>query len=166
MFRLSSFSVVGFSGSRSVVPAAAVQLALGRVAPSACVFVGCAGGVDGFVRSGWSGSVRVFSVASVGFSGRGAFAVRSAACVRAVAAAGGAWVSFPSAPCPVGVVPSGSPFRGAGSGSWASLALAVFLGVPSLVFAPFGVPGGWGFVSLGRGWWLFPGPVAAQLPLF
>jgi hypothetical protein len=165
---LSSFGCVGFSGSRSpgAESVAAVRVALSRVAPGASVLVGCAPGVDAVVRSGVPLShLQVFSV---GFTGRGAFAARSAACVRAVAAARGCWVSFPSVPCPAGLLPAASSSRcfcGAGSGSWASLAFARGLGLPCLVFLPAGVaaPVGWGLVALGQGWWVAEG--AAQLPL-
>lgn len=143
-FALASASVVGFSGSRSLAsPAqsAAVAAALSRVAAGAVVHVGCAGGVDQLVRqsagaTGWS-----LVVHRVAFGGRGAFAARSIACVQAVAAAGGVWVAFPSAPCPAGLVPSASAshcFSGAGSGTWASAALAVGLGLSVLVWAPCG----------------------------
>src|SRR5690606_34124227 len=98
-----------------------------------------------------------FSASSFG-SGRGAFARRSVAVVRAVASSpAGVWVSFPQSACPAGLLPSRSSsacFCGLGSGSWASLAFAVGLGVPSFVWLPAGVvpPAGWGFLSLGGGW--------------
>ena len=170
---LSSASAVGFSGGRSVpCPASlrALRSAVAAVPSGVPVFVGCAGGVDAVVRS-LAPSASVFSVASGAFgSGRGAFAARSVACVRAVAAAGGVWVSFPSSACPAGLVPSSSPsrcFSGLGSGSWASLAFAAGLGLPCLVFLPPGVsvPPCWGFVAGAGGWFLLPAP-AAQLALF
>jgi len=136
---------------------------------SGSVFVGCARGIDQAVQSSVPSSrLRVFR-ASVFGAGRGAFAARSVACVRAVAATGGLWLSFPSLACPSGLVPSRSAsscFSGFGSGSWASLALAAGLGLPCLVFLPSGVsvPSGWGFRSLGGGWFWLPG--AGQLGLF
>ncbi|MBK8185702.1 MAG: hypothetical protein IPK63_23530 [Candidatus Competibacteraceae bacterium] len=80
---------VGFSGGRRLSPAfrplvAGVVSAV--VAAGRSVVVGCAGGADRFVRTAAPGAV-VFSVASFG-SGRGAFAARSIALVRAVAAGG------------------------------------------------------------------------------
>lgn len=161
--RVRSAPVVGFSGSRapSRVSLAAVGSAASWVRPGSAVLVGCARGVDARVRSRFPGA-RVFSVSSGRFgSGRAAFARRSAACVRAVAAAGGVWLSFPAGACPVRLVP-GSVWRSAsGSGSWGSLALAVGLGVPCVVFLPGSVspPSGWGFVSVAGcpGWWWFPG---------
>lgn len=171
MFLVSSASVVGFSGSRSPSSesVSAVRAAVGAVAPSSSVFVGCARGVDAAVRS-LVPSARVFSVADVGFSGRGAFAARSVACVDAVAAAGGVWVSFPASPCPVGLVPSSRSsrcFSGGGSGTWASLAYAVGLGVPCCVFLPSGVecPSGWPLGWSAGSWFVFV-PPARQLSLF
>jgi len=158
-FVFESFPVFGFSGSRSIVPAVCGVLA-GRVPVGARVSVGCADGVDGFFR----GAFPAAEVFSVGFSGRGGFAARSAACVSAVGCAGGLWVSFPSGACPAGLAPCSRWAPAAGSGSWGSLALAVGSGVPSLVFAPAGVPSGWGFVALGSGWFLAL-PTGSQLSL-
>ena len=167
----SRFSAFGFSGSRSSVPVCAAAAA--AVVPSgSLVFLGCAGGVDRFFRSQFP-AARVFSASSFG-SGRGAFAARSVAVVRAVAGASGVWVSFPSGVCPVGLVPSSSSSRcfcGSGSGSWASLAFAVGSSLPCAVFAPFGVPAGWGFspVSGCPGWFgvaLVPACSPVQLSLF
>lgn len=164
---VSGAAVVGFSGSRSVVPVV-FPAVVAAVAPGASVLVGCARGVDAAARAAFPGA-RVFSVSSFG-SGRGAFAARSVAFVRALSSAGGVLLSFPSSACPVGLVPSASSSRcfcGAGSGSWASLAFAVGLGVPCVVFAPFGVPAGWGFSSCGGGWFSFvPVPAPVQLSLF
>jgi hypothetical protein len=170
---VSGFSVVGFSGSRSLLPCSvsALRFVAGLVSPSASVSVGCARGADALARSLFP-LARVFSVASGCFGpGRGAFAARSIACVRSVAPAG-LWVSFPSGPCPAGLLPSSSSsrcFSGLGSGSWASLALAAGLGAACLVFLPPGVPcpAGFGLRSLGGGWWFRPSaPSASQLSLF
>ena len=133
--------MVGFCGSRSLPACWASFVA--RVCASLCpaggpAAVGCAAGADSFVRAALPGAV-VFRVASFG-SGRWAFAARSAALVRAVAASPSPlFVAFVSAPCPAGVVPSRS-FRGLGSGSWGAVALAVGLGVPVRVFWCGSVP--------------------------
>lgn len=166
---LSSSAVLGFSGSRSVVPpvlASALAVAAGS---SAAVLVGCARGVDSACRGAFPASrLSVFRASSFG-SGRGAFAARSAAFVRAVASSGGVLFSFPSGACPVGLLPSSSSsgaFCGAGSGSWASLSLAVGLGVSCFVFlGSVPAPAGWGLVSVGGGWWR-SAPAAVQLSLF
>ncbi len=168
---LASAAVVGFSGSRSVPcaeSAAAVRLAVAAVPAGVPVVVGCAAGVDELVRS-LCPRARVFWVAEVGFSGRGAFARRSQLCVEFVAATGGVWVSFPASACPAGLLPSASAarcFSGFGSGSWASLSYAAGLGVACLLFLPPGVepPAGWGFVA-GGGGWFFREAAAVQLSL-
>jgi hypothetical protein len=82
---------------------------------------------------------------------------RSVACVRACAAARGVWCAFPAQACPTGLRPSvqaSACFAGFGSGTWASLALALGLGLPAVVFLPAGVqaPAGWGLAAAGAGW--------------
>ena len=169
---VSSAPAVGFSGSRSVVPSVCASVAAVVSSP---VLVGCARGVDAAFR-GFFPSARVFSAASFGV-GRGSFAARSAAFVRALHLSGGVLVSFPSpSSFPSGLVPSPSSSRcfcGTGCGSWASLALAVGLGVPCVVFLPpgelvpadFAVASVWCASSVGGGWWVCQ-PRAVQLSLF
>ena len=133
-------ALVGFSGGRRLSPVFRPQVAAvvaAVLASGRFVAVGCAAGADSFVRAATPGAV-VFSASSFG-SGRGAFAARSVALVRAVAAggAGSGFVVFPAAPCPAGLVPSSSVsacFCGLGSGSWASAALAAGLQLPLVVF--------------------------------
>lgn len=153
MLDFASVSVIGFSGSRapSAVSVRALHLVLGASPSDASVVVGCASGIDALVRIAYP-SARVFRADDYGV-GRGALAARSIACVRAVAAAQGVWVSLPDAVCPIGLRPSSSAsacFAGYGSGSWASLALALGLGVRCLVFLPPGVlvAAGWPLVAL------------------
>ena len=156
---VSRFSVVGFSGSRALrgVCVPVLRGACGAVGSGSVVAVGCAGGVDGFVRSFFGSRAVVFRVGSFG-SGRGAFARRSVAVVEWVASRGGCWVSFPVGACPVGLVPSSSSrscFAGFRSGSWSSLAFAVGLGVPCFVFLGRGAVGvpAW-LRSCGGGWFV------------
>ena len=156
---LSSASALGFSGSRSFVsPSLAPVLAV--VGGLSCpVSVGCAAGADGAVRAALSGSPRlsVFAVSAFAVGGRvsrGSFAARSVAFVRSLALSGGVLLSFPGGPCPASLLPSplsSRCFCGSGSGSWASLAFAVGLGVPCFVCLPPGVaaPSGWGLAALG-----------------
>lgn len=166
---LGSTAVVGFSGSRSVVPSLSLVAAVVAAVPAAVsVSVGCARGVDALFRAAFPAAL-VFAVSSFG-RGRGAFAARSVACVRSVAVSGGVWVSFPGSACPAGLVPSSLSarcFSGSGSGSWASLAFALGLGVRCLVWLPVGVsaPLGWGLLSVGGGWWVACW-CAVQLSLF
>jgi hypothetical protein len=133
-------AVVGFSGGRRL-PVAFRPLVAGVVASvlaaGRSVAVGCAPGADLFVRAAAPGAV-VFAASAFG-SGPAAFAARSVALVRAVAAGGpgSGFVVFPAVPCPAGLAPSASPaacFCGLGSGSWASAAFAAGLGVPLVVF--------------------------------
>jgi hypothetical protein len=58
--------------------------------------------------------------------------------VRWCAARGGLLVAFPLGACPSGVAVSSS-FRGCGSGSWGSVALALGLGCSVLVVLPAAV---------------------------
>lgn len=177
---LAGVRSVGLSGSRSPSPAAVSALAsvLPAVPRSGCrVSVGCARGVDFAVRGAFAGSrsLLVFRAASPRFAGAGAVAalvLRSAACVRSVAPGRrGLLVVVPSGACPAGVRP-GRSFRGCGSGSWGSAALAVGLGRRVVVWLPSGlVPPAWsGFCwsSLGSGWWFcsLPSPAPVQLSLF
>lgn len=167
---VAGFSCVGFSGSRRPCPAslAACSWLAGVVAPGAVVVTGCAPGIDHAARQHFP-AAQVFYASSFG-RGWGAFAARSVACVRAVAAAGGLWAAFPSRPCPAGLRPSAKSsqaFCGSGSGTWASLAFAVGSGVPCLLFLPAGipVPAGWGLRPLGGGWF-HEAPTEIQPSLF
>ncbi len=135
-----SFPCVAFSGSRlSGSPAAASCRAFlpSLASFSGSVGVGCASGVDALVRSAFplASVFRVSSFLVGGRVARASFALRSSALVQWVAASGGLLVAFPAAACPAGVAPSGS-FRGFGSGTWGSVALALGLGVPVLVVVP------------------------------
>ena len=166
------FSSFGFSGSRSGVPVSVLSSVVGLVPSGSLVFTGCARGVDSFFRSAFP-AASVFTAASFGV-GRSSFARRSAACVRAVAAAGGLWVAFPASHCPAGLLPSASSsrcFSGFSAGSWSSLALALGSGVPCLVFSPCGIPAGWGLAPVAgcSGWFgcaVVLGSAPRQLSLF
>lgn len=170
---------VGFSGSRSPSAGAelALAVALALVPASGCrVSVGCARGIDELVRGRFAGSrsLLVFEASAPRFAAAGpvgALALRSAACVRSVARGPrGLLVVFPSGECPAGVRP-GRSFRGCGSGSWGSAALAAGLGRRVLVWlekAEFAPPvwSGFSWSMLGSGWFLLcPAPVAIQLSL-
>jgi hypothetical protein len=177
----SGVSSVGFSGSRSPSGAAVAALAplLSFVPGAGCrVSVGCAAGVDAIAREFFisSPSLLVFRASAPRFARAGAvgaLALRSAACVRSVAAGSrGLLVVLPSGACPSGVRPSRS-FRGCGSGSWGSAALAAGLGRRVVVWLDSGVVppvwAGFQWSSCGGGWWLVSrsAPVApVQLSLF
>ena len=177
MLSLFSASSIGFSGSRSPSPAAANALSdlLPLISPYSRISVGCADGVDRLVREFFSGSpsLLVFSVASGRFgSGRSAFARRSIACVRSIAAGDrGLLVALPSSPvCPAGVFPA-RRFFGAGSGSWGSAAFALGSGRRVLLWLPgSAAPPAWAGIDWEHWeacWWLgVPVPPPAQLSLF
>ncbi len=169
--------MVGFCGSRSLPGVFAGQVAavVAAVAPAGVpVAVGCAPGADSLVRSVCPSAV-VFSAARFG-SGPGAFAARSAAMVRAVAASPSpVLVGFVSSACPAGIVPAAGWRSGAAvSGSWSSLALGAGLGVsvgvvwcgPGPVVLPTWAGGAWGSRGVGGVslfWWV---PAALQPGLF
>jgi len=142
-----SFPSVAFSGSRVLGSSASVSCRafLPVLASfSGSVAVGCASGVDSLVRSAFP-SASVFRVSSFLVGGRvsrASFALRSSALVQSCVSSGGLLVAFPLGSCPVGVAVSSS-FRGCGSGSWGSVALAVGLGCSVLVVAPVGVSSAW-----------------------
>lgn len=134
---VGSFPCVAFSGSRVAGSSAVASCrsflpVLGGFAGA--VGVGCACGVDASVRSAFP-SASVFRVAAP--VSRAAFAARSARLVQWCVSSGGLLVAFPLGACPAGVAPSAS-FRGCGSGSWGSVALAVGLGCSVLVVVPAG----------------------------
>ena len=142
-----SFPSVAFSGSRVLGSSASVSCRafLPVLAGfSGSVAVGCASGVDSLVRSAFP-SASVFSVSSFAVGGRvsrASFALRSSALVSWCASRSGLLVAFPLGACPSGVAVSAS-FRGCGSGSWGSVALALGLGCSVLVVAPVGVGSAW-----------------------
>jgi hypothetical protein len=181
-------ALVGFCGSRRLGSswASVVSRCVSAVGRSGrAVAVGCAAGADAFALSAARRAglpVSFFSVASGSFgSGRSAFARRSSAFVSAVAASGSGCglVAFVSASCPAALFPSpvaARCFAGFGSGSWASVALAVGLGVPVVVFPVGGasaLPSGWSgsWVACSSGVWsggfsFVPEVVSCPAPLF
>lgn len=102
--------------------------------------VGCAAGADKAIRLSVP-TAKVFSVSHK--RSRWAYAARSAKFVSTLASSPSpVLVAFPSSACPIGLLPSSAKFKcfaGFGSGSWASLAFAVGLGVPVAVFLPAGI---------------------------
>lgn len=175
---LSGFSAFGVSGSRSCAVASGLAGSLVRCLPvGVSVLVGCAAGVDSAARSvsvARGLALYVFSVSAFPASTFAAsLALRSSACVRACVSASGLWCSFPSGSCPGIIRPSSSWVSGSGSGSWASLALAVGLGSACLVCLPSGIPAPrWfaaaGFVCLAGSWFYraAQSAPAPQLSLF
>lgn len=168
---ISSYKVFGFSGSRSSVPNGC-KVAAKLVSKDSQVFVGCAKGVDDYFRKVFPNA----EVAKASDFGRGksSFALRSAHVVESVKCRHGLWVSFPANSCPVYLFPSKQKvccFIGTGSGTWASLAYALGLGVPSLIYlGEIDCPKGWGLFPVGKGWYgchvVADVPSPCQLSLF
>jgi hypothetical protein len=165
---LAGAGAVGVSGSRAVVPPAfaAVSAAVPGGVP---VLVGCASGVDRAARARFASVAVVFRAARS--CGAGAFAARSVSFVSSLAGrVRPVLLSFPSSACPAGLVPSASSSRcfcGLGSGSWASLAFAVGLGVPAFVWLPpSALPAPSWLVPLGGGWFRAGSAAVVQLSLF
>jgi hypothetical protein len=154
----SDLVAISFSGSRHLSGAGLAALnSLFPLVPAGCqVGVGCATGADAAVRAAFASCV-VFTVGSGQFgTGRAAFARRSTAVIGFIHV-GGLLVVVPSTVAPpAGVVPSRS-FRGGGSGSWGSAALALGTGRRVLLWLPVGaVPPVWAGVSWSAvgSWWL------------
>jgi hypothetical protein len=151
---ISSYQVFGFSGARASVPKGCREAAK-LVSKDSQVFVGCANGVDAYFR-------KVFPNAEVSRAsdfgrGKSSFALRSAHVIQSVKRRHGLWLSFPDSQCPPDLLPSrdrGCCFCGRGSGTWASLAYALGLGMPCLVYlGNIQRPRGWGLFHIGEGWY-------------
>ncbi len=146
--------------------AAVAQIAV-VIPASTPVVVGDAAGIDQRARQ-LVPSARVFFASDYG-NERRSFAARSIACVQACASAGGVWCSFPRGPAPASLRPSSGSacFAGYGSGTWASLAFALGLGLGVVVFLPSDVaaPAGWPLSPAGGGWFVAQ-PPTQQLTLF
>lgn len=123
---------VGVSGTRypALVPEVCDQVRRDLESAAVPLLVGDARGVD-LVFASVPGA-QVFKA-----SGRypSALVQRSTKLVKAIAAAGGCLLAFPAAGCPAQVRPS-RRFEGYGSGSWGTIALAIFYRVPVLVYWP------------------------------
>lgn len=147
--------VVGISGSREVVPDTCMDTC-GWLATrkNVIIAVGDARGVDTACRLAIRGYVPFNVEDYPGGSIRSRLARRSQACVRFVAGSDAAlWVSFPAGACPAECVPSRYWPKG-GSGSWSSLAMAIGLGCPVIMWLPEGIVAPWRrFACLGGGWW-------------
>lgn len=137
------YKTVGFTGSRTLHPDRASlirDIATHARNASATVIVGCAGGADEAIRRTIP-TARIISVRDYYRIPlyRARFAARSAAIVQALVAQSprSCLIAFPGDPCPPGLKISRSPFKGHGSGTWATVALAASYAIPAFVFVPF-----------------------------
>lgn len=129
--RISDYKVLGFSGSRSVVPP--IIYSVFEKITDQRILVGDAKGVDKAVRD-YFPQAEVFEIK---FCSKGAFAERSIRLVQAIAQNQGCLLSFPDQDCPAGLFPSEKSskcFSNKGSGTYATLAYAAGLNIPCFVF--------------------------------
>ncbi len=127
---IQNYPCVGVTGTRypSLVPEVCALVRADLVRSAVPVIVGDALGVDSVfstVPGAW-----IFKAKGHKSS---ALVQRSTNLVKAIAASGGCLLAFPAARCPVQVLPS-RRFEGHGSGSWGTIALAIFYRVPVLVY--------------------------------
>ena len=127
---------VAFSGARGcLIATMAVKDVVQYLHPQSRVIVGCAGGVDGIVRV-LVPKAEVFYFGTYykdGISAAAAMAIRSTEVVKELN--GGLLIAAPAAGqvCPASVVPAKS-WKSGKSGTWSSIALALGLGSPVLLF--------------------------------
>lgn len=130
---------LAFSGYRSLdtIDRDMLQAVIAAVHPRAGVAVGDSSGVDYEIKQAFPGS-RFFQRTA---NTPAAYAARSIRLARFVAAQNYQLIAFPGAACPPRVWPTVHPshaFNGSGSGTWATVALAVGLGAHVWVCLPDG----------------------------
>lgn len=168
---ITTARAVGISGSTT--PSAASLRALAALAAlvpaHAAVMVGDARGIDSAAAALLPRAL-IFRVGQHGSAlapFRAQLATRSIACVQATQRARGVWCAFPGRPAPPTLAPSHRPakcFAGHGSGTWSSLALALGVGLPCIVYTPAEAapPAAWQLQPLGNGWYFAPPAALAQ----
>ena len=106
------------------------------------VCVGCAAGLDEQVRR-WVGDnagLKVFWASEYpGINYAQKLANRSAGLVQFIHANNGCLIAFPMKACPDGIVPCQTWRSAKGSGTWGTIALAVGLGLPTMLWLPDGI---------------------------
>lgn len=133
------YSTFAFSGSRNSIEAEKRVLAIVALVKEKKVFVGCAAGVDRVVRNHVLNAVvfRVDKKKDIPFAA--ALAIRSEVMVSLLAAEENpVLLAFPATVCPDKVIPRRT-FKGHGSGTWGTIALAVWLELPVCVSMPEGL---------------------------
>lgn len=147
---IKSAPAVAFSGSRKpggAIPPQEISLA---VDAATSILVGDASGLDAVVRMLADG--KPVSIFEVTLEGKGAFAERSKRMVRAIADRHGILLAYPCRSCPEGLELCSNPFTGKGSGTWATAAMAIHLGIPTFVWLGKIKPPDWVLADLGDGW--------------
>lgn len=139
----TAYKTIAFTGSRSLHPdrtALISDIATKARKAGTTVLVGCASGADEAVRRA-APQAHIVSVKEFLYipTHKGRLAARSAALVQALVKQKdrAALIAFPGSPCPPGLKISRYPFKGHGSGTWATVALALSYHIPCFVFPPF-----------------------------
>jgi hypothetical protein len=158
-FALANYPAVAFSGCRKVVPEKQLAQANSRISEWAEVIVGCADGVDRWVRINRP-TATIFRKEDYQVDGVpivAALAKRSIAMVEYTIKKKGVLVAFPSRPWPTNAKLKQTWQSGSG-GTWGTILFAVGNGCPTLVYHPeepqlncIPLNGR----SLGQGWWRF-----------
>lgn len=137
------YKTIAFTGAREIHPDRAAlirEIAVKATSGRATVLVGCASGADEAVRRA-ALTAKVVSVRDFLHipAAKARLAARSAALVQALVkqTPHSCLIAFPGAPCPPGLKPCRYPFKGHGSGTWATVALTLSYHVPCFVFPPF-----------------------------
>jgi hypothetical protein len=156
-FNLSTYPAIAFSGCRKVVPEKQLTQASSRISEWAEVIVGCADGVDRWVRIAYPAAT-IFRKQDYQIDGVpivAALAKRSMAMAEYTRGKQGAVVAFPSRPWPTNPKPK-STWQSGNGGTWGSILYAAGIGCPTLIYHP-GTPTSTpvGCRSLGHGWWLY-----------
>jgi hypothetical protein len=156
MFRIDKLSAIAFSGSRNGCPETPLKQAIARIRPGAEVSVGCARGVDAQVRE-LVPHANVFRASDYpGKTVSVQLASRSAAMVEHIETLNGGLIAFPMKECPSMVEPCRAWKYAGGSGTWGTIALAVGLGVPTIIWLPPAIaPPRWDAINkMASSWYL------------
>lgn len=139
----TQYKTIAFTGGRTQHPdrsALITDIATKARKEGATILVGCATGADDAVRRA-APQAHIISVKDFLYipTAKGRLAARSAALVQALVKQKqhATLIAFPSEPCPPGLKISRYPFKGHGSGTWATVALALSYALPVFVFPPF-----------------------------
>ncbi len=155
---LRDFDTIAFSGSRKGAPPGLIQQISSRLNPDRMpkILVGCAKGVDEEIRNLCIGDTEIYKASDYDGFGRRAAALarRSAAMVEALAVSPKPiLVAIPMKNCPDEVIPCELWRPAGGSGTWGTIALAIGLKVPVLLYLNNSDPPNWGcWTALSKQW--------------
>lgn len=135
---IDSYPSVAITGTRhsTVVPPIAYDIADHLATRKTPIFVGDAKGIDSVFISRVQDKHTFYAKSKKAVH----LVQRSTLMIKTAATHGSILVAFPASHCPAQIVPS-RRFEGHGSGSWGSIALAIFYRMPVLVYYPDYSPG-------------------------